>query len=287
MSDTNQLATVQFNRDQVETIKKTLMPEGSSDGEMQLFLEYCKRTQLDPFARQIYATKIGGKLSIQSSIDGFRLIAERSGKYGGQTIPQYLNSKGDWVEVWTDTGFPVACKVGIIRKDFDQPLYGIAKWSSYCPMQGGKPGFMWAKMPEVMLAKVAEALALRKAFPNDLSGIYSAEEMEQAGPEKKTPRSVDSNVASPSKPTVVEPVEPTMITDEKFKLTLDEVETVNDVARLEARIPKISAIKTMTEDQKTQLIAKHEEQIAKLKTPKEVKVEEGEASPEQLATIQA
>jgi phage recombination protein Bet len=170
-----------FSEEQVSVIKKTIAPEGITDTELSLFIQQCKRTQLDPFSRQIYATKIQGKISIQATIDGFRLIAERSGDYQGQTLPLYLNKTGKWSEVWTETGYPVACKVGVYKKGFIEPLFAIAKWDSYVQkVKDGKVGFMWAKMPEVMLAKVAEALALRKAFPNDLSGIYSQEEMEQA-----------------------------------------------------------------------------------------------------------
>lgn len=170
-----------FNEEQVAVIKKTIAPEGTTDTELALFIQQCKRTQLDPFSRQIYATKIQGKLSVQATIDGFRLIAERSGDYQGQTIPLFMNKAGKWSEVWNEVGYPTASKVGVHKKGFIEPLYAIAKWDSYAQKtRDNKVAFMWAKMPEVMLAKVAEALALRKAFPNDLSGIYSQEEMEQA-----------------------------------------------------------------------------------------------------------
>lgn len=174
-----------YSGDQIATIKASIMPAGSTDTELQLFVMQCKRTGLDPFSRQIYATKIGGKLSVQATIDGFRLIAERSQKYQGQTIPLFLKEDGvTWTEVWLEKGFPKACKVGVRKAGFTEPLYAIAKWDSYVQQTANGVGFMWKKMPEVMLAKVAEALALRKAFPNDLSGIYSQEEMEQAKEDK-------------------------------------------------------------------------------------------------------
>lgn len=280
----NGLQKVEFGRSQIDTIKKTLMPEGTSDNELNLFLEYCKRTMLDPFARQIYATKIGGKLSIQSSIDGFRLIAERSQKYRGQTLPLYLNPKGEWTEVWTEVGFPIACKVGILRSDFDEPLYAIAKWSSYAPTVNGKLGFMWSKMPEVMLAKVAEALALRKAFPNDLSGLYSAEEMEQADTKPKTRTTTPVNVSTTSTEDV-ENKELVMLDDETFQKHLEAVGTINDLALLQTRLTKIDTIKNLTDEQKVLLKKAHETQIEKL-TPKP-KAENGEASAEELKTIEA
>lgn len=210
---------VSFTKDEIATIKNTVAV-GATDNELKLFLHQCKRTQLDPFSRQIYFLKMGGKASIQSSIDGFRLIAERSGKYAGQTTPLLLDSEGNWNEVWTGKGYPVAAKVGVIRSDFKEPLYAIAKWSSYAPVYAGKIGTMWAKMPEVMLSKVAEALALRKAFPNDLSGIYTGEEMAQA--DNKVPEVVQ---------TPTEEVKPSEIAESS---EIQGTETVIDVGESEA-----------------------------------------------------
>ncbi|MEM1095670.1 MAG: phage recombination protein Bet [Bacteroidota bacterium] len=175
-------AAVEFDKSQVELIKRTLMDPEATMEELSLFITFCKRTGLDPIAKQIYAIhrydkRKGGKvMSIQTSIDGFRIIAERHGKYAGQVGPFWCGSDGEWKDIWLGNGKPVAAKVGILRHDFKEPLWGIAKWSSYA--QERSP--MWKNMPEHMLAKCAESLALRRAFPNDLSGIYTREEMHQA-----------------------------------------------------------------------------------------------------------
>lgn len=165
-----------FTESQIDTIRRTIAP-GVNDSELHLFVEYCKRTGLDPFSRQIYALRVGGKMSIQTSIDGFRVIAERSGDYAGQDGPYWCGADGKWVDVWLSNAMPAAAKVGILRKSFTAPLFAVAHWGEYA--QGNSP--MWKKMPALMLAKVAEALALRKAFPNDLSGLYTSEEMTGAG----------------------------------------------------------------------------------------------------------
>lgn len=251
---------VSFSNDQKDVIKKTLMPKGASDAETALFLQYCIRTQLDPFARQIYASKIGDKLSILASIDGFRLIAERSQKYAGQTIPQFMNKNGEWSEVWTsEKEYPVACKVGVLRKDFNEPLYAIAKWTSYAPYSNGKLGFMWSKMPEVMLAKVAEALALRKAFPNDLSGVYSADEMEQATDASKKATQIQPDVKTENKPT--------LLTDEQFNAELQKVAGIEDKDQLATQLSKIDNLKIITDEQKEILKKAHQARIEEL-TPK-------------------
>ena len=183
-------APIAFTSDEIATIKDTVAKD-ATDSELKLFLHQCKRTGLDPFSRQIYFIKrrvwnsqtrgYDDRATIQSSIDGFRLVAQRSKKYRGQTLPQFLDDEGNWHEVWTKSGYPIAAKVGVHHADFKEPLYAIAKWTAFAQVsREGEPTAMWKKMPDHMLAKCAEALALRKAFPNDLSGIYIEEEMEQA-----------------------------------------------------------------------------------------------------------
>lgn len=147
-------------------------------GDLAIFLHHAQKTGLDPFARQIYMIARGGQYTIQASIDGLRIVAQRSGEYGGQTPAFWCGIDGEWRDIWLSKEPPVAAKIGVYRKGFSEPLWAVAKWDSYA--QPSSP--IWKKMPDLMLAKCAEALALRKAFPQDLSGIYSDEEMAQATP---------------------------------------------------------------------------------------------------------
>jgi phage recombination protein Bet len=159
--------------EQTQLISTTIAP-GCTGDELRLFAYACQRTGLDPFSKQIYAIKRGGKMTIQAGIDGLRSIAERTGQLdGSETL--WCGDDGVWRDVWLDSKPPAAAKTIIYRKGSSHPFTGVARMADYNPGQG-----LWGKMPAVMIAKCSEALALRKAFPADLSGIYGSEEMDQS-----------------------------------------------------------------------------------------------------------
>lgn len=173
-----------MSREKIELIKQTVA-KGASDLELDLFLHACKRTGLDPLMKQIYAIKRWNNqekketMAIQTGIDGYRLIADRTGRYAGSDEPVY--------EVGPD-GFPTIASVTIYKMiEGQRCAFGSsARWTEYVQTtREGQPTAMWKKMPFLMLGKCAEALALRKAFPAELSGVYTHEEMMQADNEPR------------------------------------------------------------------------------------------------------
>jgi phage recombination protein Bet len=200
---TSQLATkngssaeISWTDDQKKLVATVIAPGCTAD-ELRLFAYHCQRTGLDPFSRQIYAIKRGGKLTIQVSIDGLRAVAERTGQLDGSQR-YWCGLDGEWHEVWLSEKPPSASKCVIYRKGSSHPFVGVALFRDYNAGQG-----LWSKMPSVMLCKCAEAQALRSGFPADLSGLYASEEMDQADA-----RPIEVNVTptasiQPSKPVVL------------------------------------------------------------------------------------
>ena len=166
---------------------------GASEDDLQVFFHQCQRTGLDPFARQIYmigrnqwnsATRQNEiRQTIQTGIDGFRLIARRASDAArepfGYEDTLWCGPDGRWVDVWLSPDAPAAAKVTVLRNG--QRFPAVALFGEYAGLtKEGKPTKMWAEKGALMLAKCAEALALRKAFPQDLSGLYTADEMARA-----------------------------------------------------------------------------------------------------------
>ena len=165
--------------EQTQLISTTIAP-GCSNDELRLFAYACQRTGLDPFSKQIYAIKRGGKMTIQAGIDGLRAIAERTGQLDGSET-YWCGDDGVWTDVWLGSKPPAAAKTIIHRKGSTHPFTGVARFADYNAGQG-----LWSKMGAAMIAKCSEALALRKAFPADMSGVYSTDEMHQAEVEPVT-----------------------------------------------------------------------------------------------------
>src|SRR5260221_7655362 len=169
-----------WTQDDLDALHATIAKD-CNVAQFKVFIAACKRLGLDPFARQIVPIVKDGRMTPQTTIDGFRAIAEGTHKYAGQLGPFWCGPDGEWKEVWLADGAPAAAKVGVLRRDFEQPMWGVARFKSY------NKGGSWQGMPDVMIAKVAESLALRKAFPQQLSGVYTPEEMDQAGIDHEPP----------------------------------------------------------------------------------------------------
>lgn len=160
----------------LNAVKSVLAPDLTGE-ELRLFAMVANRSGLDPFAKQIYAVKRKGRVTFQTGIDGYRSIAARTGLYDGQDEPEF----GPWID--KPIGHPEWATVRVYRKGVAKAIAATAYWDEYKPQDND---FMWQRMPRVMLAKVAEALALRKAFPYDPENrmgigtdIYTADEMAQ------------------------------------------------------------------------------------------------------------
>ncbi|SCA63072.1 Uncharacterized protein SCG7086_AI_00170 [Chlamydiales bacterium SCGC AG-110-P3] len=169
----------QLDQTKFELIKRTIC-KGTTDDEFQLFIHACKRTGLDPFMRQIFAVKRWDSaerrevMTIQTGIDGYRLIADRTGRYApGRDAEFGYDAHGGlrWAKAYVKKMTP---------DGHWHEISATAFWTEYVQTtKDGRPTVFWMKKGHVMLSKCAEALALRKTFPAELSGIYTQEEMAQ------------------------------------------------------------------------------------------------------------
>lgn len=195
-----------FSQMQVAALQQIGVDQ-ASQGDLDVFFHVCQRSGLDPFAKQIYMIGRNGrelvngewrnvvKQTIQTGIDGFRLIGRRAADRAHHAVsvsaPEWAHEDGSWRPVWRKAwGRPVAARVTIHRAG--EPFVAIALFDEYAQTKrDGDLTQMWEQRPAGQIAKCAEALAWRLAFPQDLSGIYADVEMEQA----------DTRPAAPQTPT--------------------------------------------------------------------------------------
>ena len=166
---------------QIDLIRRTVA-NGATNDELSLFLYDCQRRGIHPLDKLLHFTKRGGKYTPVTSIDFMRAQAAMSGEMAGSDDPVFTMN-GEKLE---------AATVTVYRLTQGQRFAyaATARWSEYCPDNAQ----MWRRMPHTMLGKCAEALALRKAFPQQLAGLYSSEEMDQAAiqaPQREVAQSVE------------------------------------------------------------------------------------------------
>jgi len=180
-------SVVVFDDARLELLHQTIA-KGTDANQFALFVEVCKRTGLDPFAKQIYAVmrnnraQVNGQwadvpeMTIQIGIDGFRLICQRAGNYAGMDGPYWCGPSGEWVDVWLEDEPPKAARVGVRATGDTDWTYHTALYREYVQMVGKgaerRPNSMWANMPANQLAKCAEAGARRKRWAVDLANVY-------------------------------------------------------------------------------------------------------------------
>ena len=187
---------------QLELIRRMCIRDDAPDDVLELYLHRCKSIGVDPFDKMIYVIPRQKNVqdgqgrwrkeiawTFQSSIDLFRSIAEDSGDYAGQLGPLFTADGVTWVELWLAEHPPLACKVGVLRNSFKEPLWVTGTYAYYVQTdRDGKPTAFWnGEKGAHQLAKCVEELALRKAFPRKLHGIYGDDEMQQADRETPTP----------------------------------------------------------------------------------------------------
>jgi phage recombination protein Bet len=221
------MSNITVKNEQIELLKESVF-KGLTDSEMSLAIAISNKTGLDPLLKQIFFVKrFDAKqnkeiMTAQTSLDGFRLIAARTGEYAGSDEPIFDNEEKPGkatVTVWRFVN-GVRC-----------PFTASARWAEFYP--GDKVGFMWRKMPFVMLGKAAECQALRKAFPAETSQVYAPEEMEQISGGRLVAPSKAEQVQEKISPKQIEPSD--AITPAEFDPTeyfeTDKQETIEETPK--------------------------------------------------------
>ena len=238
-----------YDAEKVELIKDTIA-RGASDDELMLFLHLAQRSGLDPFSRQIYLIErranVNGEWKTtrqpQTGIDGLRLIADRTDRYAPGRQPSYTYDAAGGLVTAT------AYVKKFVRGEWHE-IAATAHYDEYVQRKkDGQPNQMWAEKPHIMLAKCAEALALRRAFPAEMSGLYTADEIRSGADELPA-----ASAANPITGEIVDAPEPA-------RANREQLTELRELWRQSAQLGRPTPARHLTLDLETLSV----EQIAKL-----------------------
>jgi phage recombination protein Bet len=188
-------------------IKNTLAKD-ANEGEFEMFMHLAKTYQLDPFQKEIFFWKYKGDTTIMTSRDGYLKIANRHPEYDGMDSGviypgDKFKKEKDGVKhqlnVENMNKKPIAGYAVVYRNDRKQPTIVVVPFSDY--QKGSK---VWKNYPTAMIQKVAESMALKRAF--SVSGLVSKEEMDiEETPKYNKPQNNYDSPPEPSKDITPEP----------------------------------------------------------------------------------
>lgn len=195
-----------YSREQIALIQRTVA-RGTNGTEFDLFMEMCRRVGLDPFRKQVHCVIYNAdkadkrQMVVITGIDGLRAIAARNGNYRPDEEEPTIYQEDELRDPARNPLGIERATVKVWKSDHTgqwHPMTGVANWEEYAPFDEewiddpNRPGKrcksgkstldpksnFWHRMPKLMLAKCAEANALRRGWPEDMSGLYVTEEMD-------------------------------------------------------------------------------------------------------------
>lgn len=260
---------------------------GASAQEAAVLIGIAEMRGLNPVTQECYFVKRwdsqrnANVWAVQVSIDAMRIKAEETGLYAGQDEPEF--------EYAPDGKTPVLARVRIYRRDWERPMVGVARWSEFVQKtKDGHPTKFWRDMPHNQLAKVAEAAALRKAFPRRLAKLYTIDEMAQASNDapdlegevvQPPPRLRPASVPPPA-PSAVSPMSAAEAA--QMTMALETAPTVEDIRKVGQRIKALVEKGVLTLDQAADLRELAKARKAALAAPPPMPADPTQATQEAL-----
>jgi phage recombination protein Bet len=185
---------LELSGDQIATLTQAgIIPPGTPPPQVSVFAETCRQHGLSPFKKEIYLVGYAGKYSTIIGIDGLRVKAARTGQLAGCDAPRFNESADGSYMTASDLkgAMPSTCTVTVYRivSGHRVPFTATVSFNEFCPI---KPSGKWQTMPLQMIAKVAEAFALRKGFADEVAGLGIEEEQAAYTDTQVGPKGIDT-----------------------------------------------------------------------------------------------